>query len=564
MKRPLLIRIARGSITQMKTSAIVVSHFQGVAPGGAEAAVDEALGGDITFFATTRSLVGALGDFFAIPSLASGLHAQVVVVMGLGPYDIFTKNITPTGAEASGLMRQMALRLIDGLLHLDVTNFATILIGGGGGGVNPEDAAFYLIEALCRAISSLDADRRINEFTIVEADPEKIPAIKKGCKRAQGKFKSHFQFEVRELSLPVDRKEVAEPKPVMYVSVRKGGEHFYYSVMTHKPVSVMTKALFSSDNISGLITQLHAYGEGKKVGDRSTIEAAIKETGGMLYDLLVPREVQCWIRELHEESPLILSLERSLAQIPWELMYDGELKRFLGELAMGRQITGGESFRQSRRADREINMLIIANPSGDLPEAQKEGEELKTFIDRNIPQVKADLWCRDAVPSGSRKSLAILKQLYPGKYEVVHYSGHAFYDPVEPEKSGWYLDEDHRDQIRAFEFSNLSKPPIMVFANACESGAGLGGAAEQEMPYGLAEAFIQAGVDVYVGTAWKVRDEPAASFAQAFYQRFLLGSCDLGSCLSEARRKVIERYTFSEPCWASYMLYGTPTFRFHG
>ena len=85
MKRPLLIRIARGSITQMKTSAIVVSHFQGVAPGGAEAAVDEALGGDITFFATTRSLVGALGDFFAIPSLASGLHAQVVVVMGLGP-----------------------------------------------------------------------------------------------------------------------------------------------------------------------------------------------------------------------------------------------------------------------------------------------------------------------------------------------------------------------------------------------------------------------------------------------------------------------------------------------
>jgi hypothetical protein len=243
----------------------------------------------------------------------------------------------------------------------------------------------------------------MNEFTIVEADPAKIPVIKKGCDRALEKFKDVLQVEVRDLSLPMDRKEVVEPKEVMYVSVRRGGEHLYYSVMTHRPVSIMTEALFASDNISGLITQLRAYGEGNKEGDPSTIEAEIKQTEGTLYDLLVPSEVQRWIRELHEESPLILSLERSLAQIPWELMYDGELGRFLGDLAMGRQITGGESFRQSRRADHEINMLIVANPSGDLPEAEKEGGKLKTFIDQNVPQVKADMWSRDAVPSGSRK-----------------------------------------------------------------------------------------------------------------------------------------------------------------
>ena len=56
MKRPLLIRIAKGSITDVKATAIVVTHFQGIEPGGAELAVDDAIEGAITAFTKIKAL----------------------------------------------------------------------------------------------------------------------------------------------------------------------------------------------------------------------------------------------------------------------------------------------------------------------------------------------------------------------------------------------------------------------------------------------------------------------------------------------------------------------------
>ena len=47
--RPLVIRLMSGDITRVRASLIVVNHFNGLPPSGAEAAIDEALGGVISW-----------------------------------------------------------------------------------------------------------------------------------------------------------------------------------------------------------------------------------------------------------------------------------------------------------------------------------------------------------------------------------------------------------------------------------------------------------------------------------------------------------------------------------
>jgi hypothetical protein len=569
MKRPLLIRIAKGSITDVKATAIVVTHFQGIEPGGAELAVDDAIGGAITAFTRNKSLAGELGSFFVVPSLTSRLYAQMVVVLGLGTYDIFARRVRQKESEEGGLIRQVGFRLIEGLLGINVTDFSTVLIGGGGGGLNADEAAFLLIQAIGEAISRLDHEGRIHEFTIVEFDEGKIPGILMGYEKAKESLKDKLDLEKKELTVPSEKKEVSKPQNIIYISLRREGEELFFSVFTDKAQVVMEKKTFSSDTIRGLISELRSYGEKKGTSrDSAHIESEIKNSGGALYGLIFPPGIQNYIRRYHVEYSFIISMERSLVYIPWELLYDRDLGIFLGKLSLGRQIIREESFLKGREPyseDGEINMLIIANPSGDLDAAKKEEEDLKKLIQNHIPnsRLKVDLWS-GLWDGKSKQSLGIIKLLYAGKYEIVHYSGHAFYDEFEPHKSGWFLGEN--DILRAFEFQNLPRPPVMVFANACESGKGSSKddiKIREELPYGLADAFIQAGVDIYIGTAWRIGDETAKEFATTVYKKLIVYNKDIGHSISGARGELTKGFTsFSDPGWAGYMLYGTPSFRF--
>ncbi len=107
-----MVRLAHGSITKAESTAIVVSHFKGIVPGGAEAAVDQALRGAITRFVENNDLRGEIGEFFPVPALTGELSAQVAVVMGLGDFDVFVKKMRDKKGNDPELMRKVALRLI--------------------------------------------------------------------------------------------------------------------------------------------------------------------------------------------------------------------------------------------------------------------------------------------------------------------------------------------------------------------------------------------------------------------------------------------------------------------
>lgn len=565
--RAVIVRTAHGSITKIKTLAIVISHFQGIPPGGAEHAVDEALGGSVTTFMTTRSLEGALGDFFAIPALLASLSAEVVVVMGLGQPDLFARRAAGLEPGQPPLLHHIAHRMVEGLLATNLTNFATVLIGSGGGGLEARPAAKELAVGICRALLTLDPEKRINEFTLVEADQTKMAGIAEGLQDAQQELGAEVALDVRQMILPVEPAPVPPVQPTVHVSARRQGEEFTYTVFTERPIQRMKSQMVNPGTLRSLIEQLMAYGAGSMPVKNTKQVKELQETAASLYDLLVPDVVRQEVRQSAERGGLILGMEPALAEIPWELCFDRTAGQFISQWPFSRQLMGEESYRQERSAvaqEAGIDILILANLSANLPQAEKEGKALKNFLDR-LPEspVRAELLTAKDFPADRAKGPEVIKRLFSGRYEFVHYCGHAFFDEIDPHKSGWLLDDVGKDVIRAYEFANLPRPPILVFGNACESAGMAQGqqVASAEFAYSLAGAFIQAGVDLYIGTAWEVADAPARQFALSFYHDLFEEGEDVGTALARARSGLIRDPGLQDPTWASYILYGSPTFR---
>ena len=103
--------------------------------------------------------------------------------------------------------------------------------------------------------------------------------------------------------------------------------------------------------------------------------------------------------------------------------------------------------------------------------------------------------------------------------------------------------------------------PALIFSNACQSARTEEWAVQeyfQDQIFGLANAFILAGVKHYVGTFWEILDEPSSHFALEFYKNVLSGKT-VGEAVRLARLALINKYGEETIVWASYLLYGDPT-----
>jgi CHAT domain-containing protein len=161
---------------------------------------------------------------------------------------------------------------------------------------------------------------------------------------------------------------------------------------------------------------------------------------------------------------------------------------------------------QARRVP--LRTLIIADPTENLPEARKEGEQLCTLLDE-IPGIEVKLWCGRMV-----RKVALLTELQA--HDVVHFAGHSYYNPSNPGESGWRL---HEGMLAADELSRLTSPPLLVFSNSCQAGAAAdrkGSFRYEGQAFGIGSAFLLAGVKNYIGTFWVVHDEESVLFATAF------------------------------------------------
>ncbi len=283
---------------------------------------------------------------------------------------------------------------------------------------------------------------------------------------------------------------------------------------------------------------------------------SLKKTGQILFDLLIPPKAREKIA-VTEARQLILYVDDKLVHIPWELLFDG--KQFLcRRFAMGRIVSTRQAPTSlaSRALKAPHKVLILADPRGDLDASYREGMEIKNFLDEKRELFHVDFKSHPVDIPFVKKNLR--------DYDVVHYAGHGDYHSDNPAESGWLLKDGRLKASEISAMGGLQPMPSLVFSNACQTGQTgawqIQDGFEQEI-FGLANAYLLAGVQHYIGTFWEILDEPSGYFAKRFYS-FLAQGVKVGEAVRRARQELIDAYGEETIVWATYMLYGDPTFEF--
>jgi CHAT domain-containing protein len=167
---------------------------------------------------------------------------------------------------------------------------------------------------------------------------------------------------------------------------------------------------------------------------------------------------------------------------------------------------------------------------------------------------------------------AIVDLLLAGEFDIVHYSGHATFDPQVPDRTGWVFKEGI---LTAHELEGMERPPQLIVANACLSSqvslrvieppdtrartAKSVTRGDSSLVASLADEFFKQGVSDYIGVAWEIPSDPAQVFAREFYQALLQPGGKIGFALQRARTKLYDKQKDFGAAWAAYQHYGDPT-----
>ena len=289
------------------------------------------------------------------------------------------------------------------------------------------------------------------------------------------------------------------------------------------------------------------------------------------------------LRELVQgrTEALVFEVDANLAPVQWEMLPGPEGKPLGTTRPVARQLRTLYSPRPAEIGTRDtLRALVIGDPgdprtSHDLPDARQEAEAVYALL-RKSPRIDPD---RSRLLIGSpadgtgagplfEKRIApadyfeVVQLLLSGEFDLVHYCGHAQFDPERTVEAGWVFKDG---VLTAADLEGMVRAPVLVVANACLSARsafapGTQPAAPSRNPRlvaALADEFFQCGVADYIGTAWEVPSEPAQAFATDFYTA-LLGGEPIGRAVMVARRALYDRQD-GTCTWGAYQHYGDPT-----
>ncbi|MEZ4683379.1 MAG: CHAT domain-containing protein [Caldilineaceae bacterium] len=281
----------------------------------------------------------------------------------------------------------------------------------------------------------------------------------------------------------------------------------------------------------------------------------LQTLGRLLYQQLFPAPIQQAILQLPPGSTLTIATNAST--VPWEVAH-GE-SGYLGLThAVSRRLLS-TVFPQSRRRPPEAqwSALLIGNPTADLPETAAEIEQVAALIEA-MPGAAAP---RILMQRRATKT-TILQELASGRYDLLHYAGHAQFVAGRPEASGLVL--ARHELLTALELQQSLAGQPFVFLNGCESALDeVMSPANVDQPagagatvHGLAAAFLLGGACGLVGTQWPINDSSSRDFAAAFYRAILQGE-RVDRAVQQARTHV-QKNQPRDPLWAAFTLYAEP------
>ena len=188
---------------------------------------------------------------------------------------------------------------------------------------------------------------------------------------------------------------------------------------------------------------------------------------------------------LSRSSELVFEVDRDTARIQWEMM--GKFnetgppeiatcaRRSLGAAAS--DVLQSAAIAR-RRARHQLRALVVGDP-GDpdrglsLDGARQEALEVMKVLKGGCVVVDALIGAPNVPREGELADIPpatiidVLRLLSSNTYDILHYAGHADFDPNDPEHAGWIFGQKF---FTARELAAVDNVPALVVANACLSG----------------------------------------------------------------------------------------------
>jgi pimeloyl-ACP methyl ester carboxylesterase len=542
--RTLEVRLVHGNIVDASARALVLGVFRNVDPTGPAAAVDERLGGAIREFARRRMFSGQLGQVSVLPAARGTLMAEFVLFAGLGDFDDF-------GSDAQAFAAENVVRM---LARSGVEDFATVLFGAGSG-VPVAAALEQQLGGFVAGLRSADPGRVVRRVTICEIDERKYASLR----RAAAKLKARLDGE--EVSIVVDEAEAPPAAPSRAGARRVDPAYLLVTLLEHGRSDYECRSsLLTSGAKAAVLSGNLRIGRRALRAHLTRAESGSLQPGDMpkfgkeLARLLLAPSVIEGL-EAMRRRPLVVVHDHEASRVPWEALRIGGTCPAL-ETGLSRRYASetlsAARWREEHGVGASLQALIVVDPTLDLPGAADEGDALA----RRLREHGADVEVLTG-PAASRA--AVLQAFGSGRYDVLHFAGHGFFDADDPARSGLVCARG--EVLRGSDLDGLGDLPALVFFNACEAarvrkrGAGSRLFAFRRST-SVAEAFLSGGVANFLGTHWPVGDEAALTFSSVFYERLLEGA-PLGDSVLAARLRVFRQGSID---WADYVHYGSPDF----
>ncbi len=549
-RRRVEIRLCYGSIVDANARALAVGVFRNVDPSGAAAAVDARLDGAIAEFNLRRMFLGSLGQVFIMPATRTPLLADFVLLTGLGDFDDF-------GPDAQ---RFVAENIVRTLARARAEDFATVLIGAGSG-VPVAEAVERQLAGFLEGLRHGDPGRVIRRITVCEINARKYRTLRTVAQRMSASLAGEdFELVIDESDVfgpgehptPAYRsRRRRNPDPAyLLVTMPRVGHSFYDCRSAVLTAGAKAAVLSGSVRISRreLAAALEPI--------QSLSAKQLGRLGARLANLLLPQTVREGLSAMRNR-PLVLVHDIEASRIPWEtLTVDGAhpaVERGLSRRFASENLSVAR-WQEDRLTGDKTRVLLVVDPTGDLPGAAAEGDSLLQALQRagaDVELLKGARATRDR----------LLQMLGTGEHDILHFAGHATFRRSAPEHSGLLCAGGKI--LRGIDLERVATLPALVFFNACEAArlratpARAGSHASiLQRSSSIAEAFLSGGVANFLGTHWPVNDADAATFAQSLYGSLLRGS-SLGTAILKARRLILAK---GSPNWADYVHYGNPAF----
>jgi hypothetical protein len=500
---------------------------------------------------------GHLGQVFVLPTARTGLRSAFVLFVGLGPFDTLDQHALEFAADNAARTLARA--------HVD--DFATVLIGAGTG--VPIGRAFSAqLDGWIAGLEASGGAWNLRRVTICELDARKYSSLRSAARAYARRQDSGVALRIVDDTPPVRRTKRrraasatrADPAYLLVTAIEQGRDTVDYRTSL---LTAGAKASVLSGQRSIARHELEALLD--PLSEAAPEPRNVAPLGERLTRLLVAPSVREGLADVSSRA-LVVVHDREASQVPWELLHDGAefpaLGRGLSRRYASETLTPAR-WRALGRPGEPRRVLIVADPTGDLPSAHEEGSVLQALLQN------AGVEVRMLVGAQATRS-RILRALAADSLDALHFAGHAYFVGSNPAHGGLICADD--EVLRGSDLDGHGDLPALVFFNACEAARvrrrkPVGRRTQpadrsrakpiaRPGPVSVAEAFLAGGVANFIGTHWPVGDLAARRFAIGLYEA-LLHQEPLGAAMLRARRLL---HAQDSADWADYVHYGNPAF----